>query len=87
MSAEEKNKALVRRLLEAHAKGDLDALEKMLAPHFVNHSLLPGQVPGREGYLQSAAQQHAGFSDISYSIEYQATDGDMVISRITMRHP
>ncbi len=85
MSAEENNKALVRRLLEAHAKGDLDALEEMLAPHFVNHSLLPGQVPGREGYLQSAAQQHAGFSDIRYIIEYQATDGDMVISRITMR--
>jgi ketosteroid isomerase-like protein len=31
VSAEEKNKALVRRLLEAHAKGDLDALEEMLA--------------------------------------------------------
>ena len=86
MSAEEKNKALVRRFLEAHAKGDLDALEEMLAPHFVNHSLLPGQVPGRDGYIQSAAQQHAGFSDIRYSIEYQATDGDdIVISRITMR--
>ncbi len=84
MSVEE-NKVLVRRFLEAHAKGDLDALEEMLAPDFVNHSLLPGQVPGREGYLQSAAQQHAGFSDIRYIIEYQATDGDMVISRITMR--
>jgi serine phosphatase RsbU (regulator of sigma subunit)/predicted ester cyclase len=62
-----------------------EALEEMLAPHFVNHSLLPGQVPGREGYIQSAAEQHAAFSDIRYIIEYQATDGDMVISRITMR--
>jgi SnoaL-like domain len=66
VSAKEKNKALVRRLLEAYAKGDLAALEEMLAPHFVNHSLLPGQVPGREGYIQSAAEQHAGFSDIRY---------------------
>jgi hypothetical protein len=31
LEVEEKNKALVRRLLEAHAKGDLDALEEMLA--------------------------------------------------------
>jgi serine phosphatase RsbU (regulator of sigma subunit)/predicted ester cyclase len=83
--AEEKNKALVRRVLEAHAKGDLDALEEMLASDFVDHSLLPGQVPGREGYIQSAAEQHAAFSDMRYIIEYQATDGDMVISRITMR--
>jgi len=83
--AEEKNKVLVRRFLEAHAKGDLDALEEMMAPDFVDHSLLPGQVPGREGYIQSAAEQHAAFSDIRYIIEHQATDGDLVISRLTMR--
>ena len=83
--AEENNRALVRRFLEAHAKGNLDALEEMLAHDFIDHSLLPGQVPGREGYLQSAAEQHAALSDIRYIIEYQATDGDMVISRLTMR--
>ena len=82
---EENNRALVRRLLEAHAEGNLDALEEMLAHDFIDHSLLPGQVPGREGYLQSAAEQHAALSDIRYIIEYQATDGDMVISRLTMR--
>jgi serine phosphatase RsbU (regulator of sigma subunit)/predicted ester cyclase len=84
-SEAEENKALVRHLLEAHAKGNLDALEEMLAPDFVSHSLLPGQVPGREGYIQSAAEQHAALSDIRYIFEYQTTDGDMVISRITMR--
>jgi serine phosphatase RsbU (regulator of sigma subunit)/predicted ester cyclase len=83
--AEEKNRALVHRFLMAHARGDLDALGEMLAPEFVDHSLLPGQVPGREGYLQSAAKQHAALSNMRYIIEYQATDGDMVISRLTMR--
>jgi serine phosphatase RsbU (regulator of sigma subunit)/predicted ester cyclase len=83
--AEEKNKALIRRLLEAHAVGDLDALKEILAPDFVDHSLLPGQVPGREGYIQSAAEQNAALSNIRYIFEYQATDGDMVISRLTMR--
>jgi serine phosphatase RsbU (regulator of sigma subunit)/predicted ester cyclase len=84
--AEEKNRTLVHRFLMAHARGDLDALGEMLAHEFVDHSLLPGQVPGREGYIQSAAEQHAALSDIRYSIDYQATDGDdMVISRLTMR--
>jgi serine phosphatase RsbU (regulator of sigma subunit)/ketosteroid isomerase-like protein len=83
--AEEKNRALVHRFLMAHARGDLDALGQMLAPEFVDHSLLPGQIPGREGYLQSAAEQHAALSNMRYIIEYQATDGDMVISRLTMR--
>ena len=83
--AEEENKALVHRFLKAHARGDLDALQEMLAHDFVDHSLLPGQIPGREGYIQSAAEQHAALSDIRYIVEYQATDGDMVISRLTMR--
>ena len=83
--AEEKNKALVHRFLMAHARGDLDALGEMLAHEFVDHSLLPGQIPGRQGYLQSAAEQHAALSNMRYIIEYQATDGDMVISRLTMR--
>ena len=83
--AEEKNRALVHRFLMAHARGDLDALGEMLAHEFVDHSLLPGQVPGCEGYIQSAAEQQAALSDIRYSIEYQTTDGDMVISRLTMR--
>jgi len=83
---EEKNRDLVHRFLMAHARGDLDALGEMLAHEFVDHSLLPGQVPGREGYIQSAAEQHSALSDIRYSIDYQATDGDdMVISRLTMR--
>src|SRR5215217_3450142 len=85
LEAEEKNRALVHRFLKAHARGDLDALGEMLAHDFVDHSLLPGQVPGRGGYIRSAAEQHAALSDIRYIIEYQATDGDMVISRLTMR--
>ena len=51
MSAE-RNKALVRRFLEAHAKGDLDTVDEMLAPDFVDHNLTPGQQPAREGYLR-----------------------------------
>jgi ketosteroid isomerase-like protein len=68
MSAE-KNKALVRRFLEAHAKGDLDTLEEMLAPDFVDHNLIPGQQPGREGYLRAFAEFHAAYSHTRYAIE------------------
>ena len=52
--AEEKNKALVRRFLEAQDKGDLYALHELLAPDFVDHSPLPGQEPGREGFMQGS---------------------------------
>jgi serine phosphatase RsbU (regulator of sigma subunit)/predicted ester cyclase len=75
-----KNKALVRRFLEAHAKGDLDTLEQMLAPDFVNHNLIPGQRPGREGYLQSFTEFHAAYSHTRYVIEKQLAEGDEVVT-------
>ena len=49
MSAAE-NMALARRLMEARVKGDVDAVDEMLAPDFVSHArLLPDQAPDREG--------------------------------------
>jgi serine phosphatase RsbU (regulator of sigma subunit)/predicted ester cyclase len=79
-SEEEKNKALVRRFLEAHAKGDLGAMEEMLAPDFVDHNLIPGEAPGREGYLESTAEYHAAYSDNRYVIEKQLAEGDEVVT-------
>ena len=84
MSVEE-NKALVRRFFEAQAKGDLAALKEMMAPDFVDHNLLPGQAPGREGYLQSVAEDSATFSEVHNIFEEQLVDGDKVISRISTR--
>jgi predicted ester cyclase len=82
--SEDNNKALARRFLEAFANGDLDTLDELLAPEFINHSMLPGQDPGREGYLQMAAEKYSAFSDIRHIVEYQATDGEeMVITRHT----
>src|SRR5215217_7116401 len=68
VSSEDNNKALARRFLEAFANGDLHTLEELLAPDFINHSLLPGQAPGREGYIQTAAEKHAAFSDIRHIV-------------------
>jgi predicted ester cyclase len=86
VSVEEKNKALIRRFFEALDEGNLDAIEEMLAPDFVDHSPLPDQEPGREGYKRLLAEDRAALSDVRTTIEYQATDGDdLVISRVIMR--
>ena len=79
MSVEE-NKALVRRFLEAHAKGDLDTLKEMLAPDFVDHNLIPGQQPGREGYLGAFTEYQAAYSHTRYVIEKQIAEGDEVVT-------
>jgi serine phosphatase RsbU (regulator of sigma subunit)/predicted ester cyclase len=79
MSAQ-RNKALVRRFLEAHAKGDLDTVDEMLAPDFVDHNLIPGQQPAREGYLRRLTEFHAAYSHTRYVIEKQLAEGDEVVS-------
>ena len=79
MSVEE-NKALVRRFLEAHAKGDLDTLKEMLAPHFVDHNLIPGQQRGREGYLGAFTEYQAAYSHTRYVIEKQVAEGNEVVT-------
>src|SRR5215207_3281996 len=84
-SEEEKNMALVRRFLEAVANADLDTLEELLAPDFVDRSLIPGQEPSREGYKQQVAEQHAALSDVRCIIEDQLAKGEKVVTRITWR--
>jgi serine phosphatase RsbU (regulator of sigma subunit) len=83
--AEETNKALVRRFVEAQANADLRTLEELLAPDFVDHSLLPDQDPGREGFIRSVAQEPAIFSEVRTNIEDQAAEGDKVITRLTTK--
>src|SRR3954466_5180682 len=84
MSTEE-NKALVRRFLEAQAKGDLETLDELLAPDFADRSLLPGQEPDREGYLRSVAEIIDVFSNVELTIEDQIAAGDKVATRYTGR--
>jgi serine phosphatase RsbU (regulator of sigma subunit)/ketosteroid isomerase-like protein len=83
MSLQE-NKALVRRFLEAQARGDLAALKEMMAPDFVDHSVLAGQGHTREDYLRAVAEDRAAFSEARLIIEDQVAEGDRVTSRITV---
>jgi serine phosphatase RsbU (regulator of sigma subunit)/predicted ester cyclase len=88
MSAEE-NMALARRFMEARVlKRDLDAVDEMLAPEFVNRNkLLPGQEPDREDYLRGIATFHAALSKGRLIIEDQVAGGDKVVTRFVVHSP
>jgi predicted ester cyclase len=76
------NMALARRFMEARIKGDLDAVDEMLAPDFVNHtSLLSVQEPDREGVKRVTAQLSAAVSNASVYIEDQIAAGEKVVTR------
>ena len=87
----EQNKALIRRLYETHnavdsGKADINALDEMIAPEYVNHSrLVPDQQPGRDGYKQAIAQILASASNVRFFVEDQVAEGDKVVTRIRVR--
>ena len=90
-SAEEKNKALVRRLFKAQedlqsGKADLNTLDELLAPDFVSHyKKLPGQQPDREGYKRVLTELRATRSNVRYLIEDQVAGEDKVVTRFIVQ--
>ena len=81
----EENKALVRRLIKEVEKGNLDVIDEVLAPDFVDHDLLPDQEPDREGYKRGLSEDRAAFSNFDITIEDQVAEGDKVVTRFTWR--
>ena len=83
MSAEEKNKALVRRFIEdVYNRGNLDVADELLAPDYVDHTVPPGKYSSREGLKRSVAKQRASSSDLRFSIKEQLAEGDQVITGV-----
>src|SRR5215204_5753799 len=63
------------------AKGNLDVIDELAAPDFVDRSLMPGQGPTREDFKRSVAGIHAAEPIISFTIEEQVAEGDTVVTK------
>jgi predicted ester cyclase len=84
MSAEE-NMALARRFMEARIKGDLEAVDEIMAPDFVSRTpLLSVQEPDREDAIRAIAQLSRAISNPSIHFEDQLAAADKVVSRFVV---
>ena len=81
LSSAEENKAIVRRFLEESVKGNLDVIDELLSPNFVDHSLMPGQGSTREDLKRSIAEIQEAFSTTSFTIVEQIAEGDTVVTK------
>ncbi|HWI45710.1 MAG TPA: ester cyclase [Rubrobacter sp.] len=83
MSADE-NKALVRRFVdEVQSRGNIDALDEICSPEFVNHSAPPGVPSNCEGVKQLTAMFRQAFPDSYFTVEDMMAEGDKVATRRT----
>jgi predicted ester cyclase len=81
----QQNKDLIRRLIKEVERGNVNLIDELLAPDFVDRSLLPGQRPDREGYKRGLSEDHGAFSNLAITIEDQIAEGDKVMTRLTWR--
>jgi predicted ester cyclase len=80
-SETEENKAIIRRFLEELAKGNLDVIDELAAPDFVDLSLMPGQGPTREDFKRTIAEILDATPTTSFTIEEQIVEGDTVVTK------
>jgi steroid delta-isomerase-like uncharacterized protein len=80
----EENKALVRRFYEEIDKGNIDAMDELVAEDYIDHSPPPfsGLSSGREG-LKQAFRLFWDATPGSHHIEDQLAEGDRVITRLS----
>jgi steroid delta-isomerase-like uncharacterized protein len=80
----EQNKAIARRFYEeVFNKQNVNAIDDVCAPNFVDHSAMPGQAPGAEGLKQIFGMYLKGFPDIRVKIEEMIAERDLVATRFT----
>jgi hypothetical protein len=80
-----RSKAAYARSGKKHSRGrELDALDAITSPEFVNHNALPGTPPGPEGHRQVVERLWNGLPDAHFQLEHLGSDGDTVICIGTM---
>jgi steroid delta-isomerase-like uncharacterized protein len=83
MSSPEENKALVRRFYEEIDRGNIDAMDELVAEDYINHDPppVPGLPPGRAG-LKQAFKMFWNATPGRHVIEDQIAEGDKVVTRL-----
>jgi steroid delta-isomerase-like uncharacterized protein len=84
MSTEE-NKAIVRRYFEeAWGKGNLDVMDELMDPDYVNHGSVPGHpVTDREDMKRVEEATRQAFPDVKFEMHDMMAEGDVVVYRWT----
>jgi steroid delta-isomerase-like uncharacterized protein len=84
MSAEG-NKAIMRRYFSVFEQGNLDLLDELLAPDYVNHTPATPDLPtGPEGVKGVVSMFRGGMPDLRVVVEDMIAEGDKVATRYTL---
>ena len=86
-SLTEKNKALIRHLLEEMDKGNLSVIDEYYAPNYIDHNptLVRNLAAGVEGIKMAFRIFYNAFPDTKHVVEDLIAEGDRVVARLSVR--
>ena len=80
----EENKALVRRFIDDVMKNkNVNAIDGLLAPDYIEHNPIPGQPPGLDAMKEFMGMFFAAFPDLDSTIDLLVAEGDIAAGRMT----
>jgi steroid delta-isomerase-like uncharacterized protein len=83
--SKEENKELCRRLYTAVSTGDYDAIDQLVVPNFIEHTMVaPGMPAGREGLKALFRMIRQAMPDMVMTPEDIVAEGDRVAIRAVM---
>ena len=75
-------RTIAQRFFDEVVNGrNLDAVDELIAPDFVEHEELPDLAPGREGVKQFFEMTGAGLPDFRMQLEDLIVEGDRAVAR------
>ena len=81
MSTQEKINVVNRYVEEVWNKGNLDAVDELLAEDYTHLTPPPGMEPNREGFKNFVAMMQGAFPDLNLTVKETIADGNKVVQR------
>jgi predicted ester cyclase len=69
--------------LEILNEGNLELIDELYAPDYVNRTTPPGAAPTRDGFKQWALALRTAFPDIHYTLDDSIEAGDKFVHRVS----
>jgi predicted ester cyclase len=88
ISAEKDSKAIMRQFWGVWEHGNIDLLDNLLAPEYVNHTFATPDLPsGPEGVKEVVRMFRSRVPDLEVVIEDMIAEGDRVATRYALEGP
>ena len=79
----EENKAFFQQFIDGMNSQDLDFIDRLLAPDYIEHDPEPGVEPGIAGIKQMIGMFYSAFPDLHVTINQLVAEEDIVVGHMT----